>query len=177
MERHLRVALLFTCRHRYSDGKYHRGGTFFVKANVIFFALTVPEYEVVAISHEDSDTNASTPRHARRVRRNTAQAEISKIQTTKEPTTSKQDGYSGSLGNDYDSARRDDFPFDDDGRAGVDRALKLSLQAFGKRLRLNLMKNEDFQRRVEGLKMYTMSSTSKGGKFAHWCLLTSCLVS
>ncbi|XP_022658748.1 zinc metalloproteinase-disintegrin-like kaouthiagin-like isoform X3 [Varroa destructor] len=123
----------------------------------------VPEYEVVAISHEDSDTNASTPRHARRVRRNTAQAEISKIQTTKEPTTSKQDGYSGSLGNDYDSARRDDFPFDDNGRAGVDRALKLSLQAFGKRLRLNLMKNEDFQRRVEGLKMYTMSSTSKGG--------------
>lgn len=43
------------------------------------------------------------------------------------------------------------------------RQLNLSLQAFGKRIKLNLMKNEDFQRRVEGLKMYTMSTTSRGG--------------
>ncbi|XP_028966773.1 A disintegrin and metalloproteinase with thrombospondin motifs 6 [Galendromus occidentalis] len=43
------------------------------------------------------------------------------------------------------------------------RQLNLSLQAFGKRIKLNLSKNEDFQRRVEGLKMFTMSTTSRGG--------------
>lgn len=101
----------------------------------------------MAISHEDSEVKLSTQR---RVRRSTVQNK-------------------GQTSENADESRQNPSPERGEGEQGESpghhRALKLSLQAFGKRLRLNLMKNEDFQKRVEGLKMYTMSSTSKGGVY------------